>query len=199
MKHLFGIVYFFLFLLFIPTVVWAKFDSSPLIRPMTETFDLVQLEPSGFTQNSSLKQDSQENPQKIFQTKYTTIYYSEDRDIDDFIWRLGGQRLEFVHNPQMASYRLDRLVERVQAVLDMWPKNFQITIHLHRGPLSANRVAYYEKSTKVIHISVDYASDGVVAHEIAHASIERYFSIPPPSKMQEILAQYVDKNLWSDY
>ncbi len=137
--------------------------------------------------------------QKVFQTKYSIIHYSEDKDIDDFIWRLGGQRLEFTNDPQMASYRIDRLVDRVQTVLDMWPKNFQITVYLHRGPLSANKVAYYEKNTKAIHVSVDYASDGVVAHEIAHASIEQYFSISPPSKMQEILAQYVDKHLWNDY
>ena len=99
----------------------------------------------------------------------------------------------------MASFRLDRLVERVQTVLDMWPKNFLITIHLHRGALAANKVAYYEKSTKIIHVSVDYASDGVLAHEIAHANMFQFFQTPPPSKMQEILAQYVDKNLWSDY
>lgn len=138
-------------------------------------------------------------PQKIFHTKYAAIYYADEADIDDFIWRLGGQKLEFVEDPKLASYRIDRLVDRVQTVLDMRPKNFQITIYLHRGPLSANQAAYYEKNTKAVYVSVDYASDGVVAHEIAHASIDQYFSTPPPSKMQEILAQYVDKNLWNDY
>ncbi len=136
---------------------------------------------------------------QVFQTKHTTIYYSQDKDIDDFIWRLGGQRLEFTNDPKMASYRIDRLVERVQTILDMWPQNFRITIYLHRGVLSANKVAYYENKSKTIHVSVDYTSDGVVAHEIVHANIDQYFSIPPPSKMQEILAQYVDQNLWSDY
>ena len=138
-------------------------------------------------------------PPKVFQTKYATIHYSQDKDIDDFVWRLGGQRSEFVQDPNLASYRIDRLVERVQAILDMWPKNFKIAIYLYRGPLSADEVAYYEKSTKAIHVAVDYASDGVVAHEIAHANVEQYFSVPPPSKMQEILAQYVDKHLWNDY
>ena len=137
--------------------------------------------------------------QKVFQTKYTIIYYTDEKDIDDFIWRLGGQKLEFVQDPQLASHRIDRLVDRVQAILDMWPKNFQIAVYLHRGPLSPNEAAFYEKSEKAIHVSVDYASDGVMAHEIAHASINQYFLTPPPSKIQEILAQYVDKNLWSDY
>jgi len=136
---------------------------------------------------------------KIFQTKYTTIYYADDADIDDFIWRLGGQRLEFVQDPALASHRIDRLVDRVQAILDMWPAHFRIDVYLYRGPLSAQETAYYEKGVKAIHISVDYASDGVVAHEIVHATIDQYFPTPPPSKIQEILAQYVDKNLWSDY
>ena len=137
--------------------------------------------------------------QKAFQTKYTTIYYTDDKDMDDFIWRLGGQRMEFVSDPQLASYRIDRLVDRVQNILDMWPEHFQIAIFLHRGPLKVNETAFYEKATKTIHVSVDSVSDGVIAHEIAHASIAQYFSTPPPSKMQEILAQYVDKFLWSDY
>ncbi len=139
------------------------------------------------------------DPAKIFQTKYAAIHYSEENDIDDFIWRLGGQKLEPVTAPEMASYRIDRLVDRVQAILDMWPQNFRITVHLHRGPLTENKVSYYEKETKVIHVSVDYMSDGVLAHEIAHADIEQYFATPPPSKMQEILAQYVDQHLWNDY
>jgi hypothetical protein len=137
--------------------------------------------------------------QKIFHTKYTTIYYADEADIDDFIWRLGGQKLEFVEDPKLASYRIDRLVDRVQAILDMRPQDFQIAIYLHRGPLSLNEAAYYEKNSKTIHVSVDYASDGVMAHEIAHAIIDQSFPVPPPSKVQEILAQYVDKHLWSDY
>ena len=137
--------------------------------------------------------------QKTFQTKYTTIYYSEDADIDDFIWRIGGQRLEISSNPELASHRIDDLVDRVQALLDMWPPNFQVAIFLHRGALKANETAFYEKSERAIHVSVDYASDGVLAHELAHASIEAFFAVPPPSKMQEILAQYVDKHLWNDY
>ena len=81
----------------------------------------------------------------------------------------------------------------------MWPQNFNIDIYLHRGELQLNKVAYYEHKTKTIQISIDNVSDGVFAHEVAHAIISQYFSSPPPSKAQEILTQYVDKYLWSDY
>lgn len=139
-------------------------------------------------------------PEQSLRTNYTTIYYDNHNDLDDFIWRLGGQRLDFSLDISPATNRVDRIVERVQAILDMRPDNFRVDIRLHRGPLEGeNRIAYYESRPRVIHISVDYATDGVLAHEIAHAVVIRYFSTPPPQKIQEILTQYVDKYLWSDY
>ena len=137
--------------------------------------------------------------EKVFQTKFTTIHYAEDAQIDSFIWRLGGQRLEYLNEPELASYRIDRLIERVSMILDMYPENFHIEIHLRQDPLPQNKIAYFEYDTNAIYSSVDRVSDGVMAHELAHAIIVRYFPTPPPSKVQEILAQYVDKQLWSDY
>lgn len=137
--------------------------------------------------------------EKIFKTKYSTIYYSQDQDLNDFLWRIGGMRFEFSSDTSLAQNRIDRIVERVQAILDMWPKNFNIDVYLCRGDLLPHKVAYYEHKTKSIHASIDNVSDGVFAHEVAHAVISRYFSSPPPSKAQEILTQYVDKYLWNDY
>lgn len=135
----------------------------------------------------------------VFNTKYAAIYYSQSKDLDDFLWRLGGGRLEFGSDTALAMNRIDRIVERVEAILDMRPKNFKMDIRLHREPLSVNKVAFYERKSKIIHVSVDYATDGVIAHEIAHAVINQYFDSPIPTKTQEILTQYVDKYLWSDY
>jgi len=137
--------------------------------------------------------------QKIFQTKYSKIHYAEDKDLSDFIWRISGKRFEFSTDTAFAQNRVDRIVERVETILDMWPQNFNIDIYLHRGELQPNKVAYYEHKTKSIQISIDNVSDGVFGHEVAHAVISQYFSSPPPSKAQEILTQYVDKYLWSDY
>ncbi|MBZ0167188.1 MAG: hypothetical protein K8I00_10320 [Candidatus Omnitrophica bacterium] len=136
---------------------------------------------------------------QIFTSKYASIYYVNEDDLNDFIWRLGGAKLEFTDNPEMASHRLDRLVNRVQMILDMWPTNFAIRIHLYRGDLKFDKFAYYNEDENTIYVHVDYNSDGVMAHELAHAVINHYFPTPPPSKVQEILAQYVDRNLWSDY
>lgn len=137
--------------------------------------------------------------EKVFKTKYSTVYYVADKDLSDFIWRIGGTRFEFSTDTNLAQNRIDRIIERVETILDMWPKNFNIDVYLHKEELQPNKVAYYEYKTKSIHASIDNVSDGVFAHEIAHAVISQYFSSPPPSKAQEILTQYVDKYLWSDY
>lgn len=136
---------------------------------------------------------------KTFRTKYTTIHYADDKDFSDFIWRIGGEKFDASGSEALASSRIDRIVERVEAILDMQPRRFHVDVYLHRGEPEKNRVAFYERRGGGIYISVDNASDGVFAHEIAHAVINRYFKTPPSSKIQEILTQYVDRYLWSDY
>ncbi len=138
-------------------------------------------------------------PEKKFTTRYATINYSEDKDMDDFIWRLGGQKLEFTNDTALASSRVDRIIDRVENILDMRPGSFTVQIYLHRGKLEGGRIAFYEYKSKVIHISVDNVTDGVFAHEAAHALIHHNFGTLLPSKMQEILTQYVDKYLYNDY
>lgn len=138
--------------------------------------------------------------EQSLQTRYTKIYYDNYKDLDDFVWRLGGQRPDFSPDISLVSNRVDRVVDRVETILDMRPNNFKVNIYLHRGQLQGpNKIAFYEHNTRAVHVSVDFATDGVVAHEIAHAVINQYFVPPPPHKMQEILTQYVDKYLWNDY
>ena len=137
--------------------------------------------------------------QNTFKTKYTTIYYKDDKDISDFLWRLGGTRIDFARDKDMASNRVDRIIERVETIIDMRPKNLHIDVYLQRGDLKYNEIAYYQYKTSAVYLSVDKASDGVFAHELSHAIINRYFMTPIPSKIQEIITQYVDRYLWSDY
>jgi len=134
-----------------------------------------------------------------FSTKYSIIHYSEYSEMDDFLWRLGGERIDFLNNTNLASSRIDRIVDRVQSILGIIPRDLRFNIYLRRGRLEDDREAFYDYKTKSIYISVDYASQGILAHEIGHAIINRYFPSPLPSKVQEILMQYVDKYLWSDY
>jgi len=137
--------------------------------------------------------------EKIFNTKYSSIHYTSDKDINDFIWRLGGQKLELDSDSALVSNRVDRIVDRVENILDIRPEHFKIDIYLRRLPLESGRAAFYDNKTRSIYVLIDNVSDGVLAHEIGHAVIHQGLGVMLPSKMQEILAQYVDKYLWGDY
>ncbi len=137
-------------------------------------------------------------PSKAFKTSYCDIHYTDEKSLNDFFWRIGGKRFNFDEDISLARSRVDRLVDRVQSILDMYPDKFYIKIELypkHKKGL----IASYNQSKNTIIVYADKVTDGVLAHEVAHAVICSYFEVPPPEKMQEILTQYVDKHLWDDY
>jgi hypothetical protein len=93
---------------------------------------------------------------------------------------------------------VDRIIERVQEILDMHPDHFKVTVKLDPKYDQGN-IAAYKPGLRTIHVFADRITDGVFAHEVAHAVICSYFSVPPPEKVQEILCQYVDRHLWEDF
>ena len=160
----------------------------PSITLLAASFILLIGASAGFAESS-----------KTFTTKYTTIHYNDDKDLSDFLWRLGGTRIDFSRDKEMASNRVDRIVERVETIVDMRPKDLHIDVYLQRGDIKYNEVAFYQYKTAAVYLSVDKVSDGVFAHEMTHAIVNRYFAARMPSKVQEIITQYVDRYLWSDY
>lgn len=203
MKHFFGVILTITLIFSSPTTVgWALMtsreqpddDAGGQVRFYRETYQhnlkTVLLAQASSVENAAIPAEGPAAlpQQKLFKTKYTQIYYAQDADLDDFIWRLGGKKLEFANDPNLASTRIDRLVSRVQMILDMWPEKFQVTIYLYRGPLEKNEAAYYEYRSQSIHVSIDHASDGILAHELAHAAIDQYFAVaPPPAKCRRSL------------
>ncbi|MDD5496731.1 MAG: hypothetical protein PHP46_06505 [Candidatus Omnitrophica bacterium] len=135
----------------------------------------------------------------VLKTRYTAIHYTQDQDLNDFIWHINGRKAEASSDIREGAKSIDRIVERVEDILEIRPRNFKVKIYLQRGPLEENKIAVYDNKTKSIRISIDQATDGVLAHEIAHAVIYQHFPTPPPSKAQEYLTQHVDKELWRDY
>ncbi|MHB8910046.1 MAG: hypothetical protein ACYDAA_14335, partial [Syntrophales bacterium] len=149
---------------------------------------------------------------KTYQTLYATI--SSTGDADRFRFTLNvGSGLRFLSespekNPLLAKTRVDKIVETVSALLDMHPLKLHFTISLCKthaevataykalGMQGAVPVAFYSHGSRTIAVSIDDITDRILAHEIAHAVICAYFVVPPPVRMQEILAQYVDKHLW---
>ncbi|MCL5023252.1 MAG: hypothetical protein M1497_07780 [Nitrospirae bacterium] len=104
------------------------------------------------------------------------------------------------------SGKIDVIVERVETILEMRPRNFTIALHvlpdadkvkeLYRKKYFRNVdfVAFYAPSEKAVYIAADEAKAVILAHELAHAVIDQYFGVAAPVKIHEILAQYVEEN-----
>jgi len=140
-----------------------------------------------------------------------TIQYSNDAYLHTFTLRIGGFTYTsrgLDDNPSNVRTRIDEIMERVQATLDMYPSDLHISILLYPDHQSMEKIyrrftltgntplAFYSNKTKSIYVNVAGITGGVLAHEMAHAVINFYFEVPPPAKMQEILAQYVDLHIW---
>ena len=133
----------------------------------------------------------------MLQTKFAVIHYANEQEMMDFSWRISGQRFSFVESQAFATGRVDEIVSKVEGLLEIYPQNFRVDIFVasedKEGPS-----AFYDANKKSITAFLHRMTDGVLAHEIAHALISSHFSSPLPEKMQEILAQYVDRHLWGD-
>lgn len=58
--------------------------------------------------------------------------------------------------------------------------------------------AWYVFQLNTIFANLDRLTEGVLAHEIAHAAIGNYLNFKLPRGASEILARYVDKHLYSN-
>ena len=148
-------------------------------------------------------------------TKYATICYANEKGLQKFSKSIGKGSSFFSDGsekgPSETGKKVDSLVERVSILLDMHPFDLYINIYVYQnhneiesaythmttlGVFGRIPIAFYSHRSRTIHVSVENISAGILAHEIAHAVINFYFPEPPPERMQEILAQYVDKHLW---
>ncbi len=134
------------------------------------------------------------------ETQYALIRYDEETQLNDFLWRITGSRLSpGLTAAEPVKTRVDELTDRVMAMLDIYPQTFRFEILITTEAGVTGPLAHYAHgSDKRIYVSPSTVTDGILAHEIAHAVICAQFAPPPPEKAQEILARYVDENLWSD-
>jgi len=148
---------------------------------------------------------------KTYESNCCTIRYSDTGQLSTFTQRIGGYKYTskgLDDNPSNVKTRVDEIMGKVQATLDMYPSDFHISILLYPDYQTVEKIfrqftmtgnvplAFYANKAKTIYVNVDSATVGVLAHEMAHAVINFYFEVPPPAKMQEILAQYVDLHIW---
>ena len=132
---------------------------------------------------------------ETFSTVYTTIFFTHEEDLEAFLWNVtGDEDINVYSYPGLAKSGVDRLVEKVESILDMYPERFHINVYVHRK-YESGPIAFYSHATNSITVYADTITEETLLHEIAHALTRAYFKILPPPKIREMISQYVDQHL----
>ena len=103
--------------------------------------------------------------------------------------------------------KVDVIVERVDTIIEMFPRDVKFTIVLlpsedevqavykNKYGRSVDYIAFYSPKEKTMYVSARDVDIGVLAYETAHAIIDFYYGISTPTKIHEVLAQYVETHL----
>jgi len=147
-------------------------------------------------------------------TAFALIRYADDNLLKTFNKKVGSSKYGFRFGrgssgslEDSAHKQVDELIGRVQEILDMRPKGLHFTIEILPTPKEIQAVylkqygrkvdfiAFYSPRSETVYFAANRLQRTVIAHEIAHAVIDRYFDKAPPVKIHELLAQYVEKQL----
>ena len=97
---------------------------------------------------------------------------------------------------------------QVSDILDMHIYSLKINIKVCRTPEELSELyknmfntglghqkSFYVYRTNTIYAYEDSFKREIIGHEMAHAILCHYFPVPPPVKIQEVLAMYVEYSL----
>lgn len=146
-------------------------------------------------------------------SRFADLNYTSPADLSSFNRELqegfgfgfgGGDTLTIANE---VRDKLDKLATRVQEILDMYPAKFHYRVTLVENQKQIDDIydseyhsrpgfiAYFSPKSDTIYVSLEDVSRRVFAHELAHAVIHHYFHRAPPTKIHELLAQYVEEQL----
>lgn len=148
---------------------------------------------------------------------YCTIFFKDGIDLEAVDKKIDTYKIDYglTEKPPRAgdevrdkiAYKFDLIFFKVQEILDMRPKDLRLNVRIYEGQDELDRVyveifdrdnkfiAYYVFKINTLFASEEKISANVLAHEIAHCVIDHYFSIVPPTKVAEMIAQYADVHI----
>lgn len=150
---------------------------------------------------------------KEIQSRYAVIVYNDLnhlREFNDELYmgrlrskvRYTGDTIE-----EEVAAKIDFITEKVMTVLDMYPKPLKFAIEIMADVDAVKAVfkdmynkdveyiAFYSPRLDKIFFSADNGRLRVVAHEIGHVVAENYFTVSPPRRIHEVMAQYAEKHI----
>lgn len=158
---------------------------------------------------------AQPQTEEKISTRYATVSYQNETllrllnkriklgSLDYLLKRRASGELSL---QDQVSGKIDIIIERVETILEMRPRNFKVDIIVVRTSddvkalykrkyhRDVDFIAFYSPMGKSVYISTDEVESSILAHELAHAVIDQYFGVVAPVKIHEILANYVTEN-----
>jgi hypothetical protein len=148
--------------------------------------------------------------------EYFTVYYAPQVDISSLPSKLNIHIADEFMTGRKSTTSLagmvDTLFRQVCDFLDMQLYSFEGSVKVcvdedqleqiyQRlfGKSLKGKKSFYVFELATIYVSEDNFRREILGHEMAHAIICRYFAVPPPVKMQEVLATYVEFQLRKAY
>jgi len=150
---------------------------------------------------------------ETIETKYFTVSLCEGCSLSSFaekinatgLFRLDALSANGSDIRSVIKEGIDALFLEVCDALDFTLKSYRGNLVVYPDIVEVSKVAYgdsqiitanlpslYVPSHNTIYISFRDMTVGMLAHEMAHAVISSYFVVAPPTKVQEILAGYVE-------
>jgi hypothetical protein len=150
---------------------------------------------------------------ETIETKYFTVSLCEGCSLSSFaekinatgLFRLDALSANGSDIRSVIKEGIDALFLEVCDALDFTLKSYRGSLVVYPDIVEVSKVAYgdsqiitanlpslYIPSHNTIYISFKDMNAGMLAHEMAHAVICSYFVVAPPTKVQEILAGYVE-------
>ena len=148
------------------------------------------------------------------ESRYATITYFDHDDLRKFNNELYMGRLrskirksssDTIEDEVIA--KIDFIVEKVRTVLDMFPQGLKFSIVIHPNEkqvqqefrkiynVDVDYIAFFSPSKNKVFYSANNANLRVVAHEIGHVVAENYFTISPPQRIHEVMAQFAEQHV----
>jgi len=149
-------------------------------------------------------------------SRYVTLVYPDMELLQDFNSKLelNGKLDHAIRQKNVVTVvdevlaKADIIIEKVQAVLDMFPDNYHIqlvllptssdvaSVYLQKYGKNVNHIAYYSLSEKTIYVSVADTRLRVIAHEVGHSVVDYYFKqVRPPYNIHELMAQFAEQHV----
>jgi hypothetical protein len=105
------------------------------------------------------------------------------------------------------ALRMHALLLRAEEILGMKPNIKRIDVKVFRSRRDLGdeyerlfrsrkeHKSFYYHTLRGVFTSEQDMIDSIIAHEFGHAVVDHYFRVPPPPKIAELLATYVDEHL----